>query len=193
MPSNIEYIKLEDGNNYDNNNKFLFFFNPGYFAKESCCGCTVKTGAQIISIFYVVSSLSNFFSSFESYSDMSIFISGVIFLIYFTAAVCIFLSSMSQNYSHSYTAYLIYAVIFLMNLLNSVIMSLLILLGLYSPMPGFSQIKIGFYYLITSLLVLTIQLYFVWIVYSFAIDLKEKAKTVPIFTLEEPLRNQEQV
>jgi hypothetical protein len=192
MSSNIDYNKLQDGNNYENTNKFLFVFTPGFTAHESCCGCSVKTGAQIISIFYIISSLTNFFSSFNSYSDWSVFLSGMIFLIYFTAGVCIFLSSMNQNYRHCYNAYLIYGILFIINFLDSVVISLLIFTRLYNPIQGFSHLKSGFYYMITSVFVLSLQLYFVWIIYSYAIELKEKSKSVPINTLEEPFRKREE-
>jgi hypothetical protein len=177
--------KLEE--NYNNqtksNEKFLFVFSPDHTAQEFCCGCSLKTGAFIISILQIISSLSSFTTALNLGSNFTLLTSGLVFLAYFSAGWLAYLSSINKDYKNCYTAYIIYAVIFLINLMDSLIISLLIFTGLYHPFYDLNCIRAFLLYMTSNIIVNTIQLYFVWIIYSFAISLKEKNEYVMLKTL----------
>jgi hypothetical protein len=157
--------------------KFLFFVTPSFLAQDACCGCSLKTGTQIISLIFLVASLSNFFTALRYGSIWSILITGIMLLLYFTACLMIFYSSMNYNYTAAYTAYLIYAVIFMLSLVDTVVMFLMMIFREYKPFgPHYVRGILG--YLVASIVILSIQLYMVWIVYSYAVHLKYKAHQI---------------
>jgi hypothetical protein len=182
MSSNVEYNRIQDQNIRDslsNEDKFLFLIKPDFTAKESICGCSLRTGSIIISILIMISNFSNFMESLQFESDSKVLINGLICLVYFSACVLIFISSMNNNYKHCFFAYIIYAISFIFNLLDTIIMTFLIFLGFYNPLRGLDFFRAGFVYLLSSLLILTIYLYFVWIIYSYYILLKDiKTNTI---------------
>lgn len=157
--------------------KFLFFVTPSFLAQDACCGSSLKTGTQIISLIFLVASLSNFFSALRYGSYWAIVISGIMLLLYFLACMMIFYSSMNYDYSSAYTAYLIYAVIFLLSLLDTIVMFFMMITRYYKPF-GYHYIRGSLGYLVASIIVLTVQLYMVWIVFSYAVHLKYKATQI---------------
>ena len=173
----------ENYNETKSNEKFLFVFSPDDTAKEFCCGYSLKSGAILICILQIISSLSSFITAVNIGSNFTLLISGLLFLSYFSAGLLAYLSSLNKDYKNCYTAYLIYSVIFLINLTDSLIISLLIFTGLYNPFYDLNCIRAFLLYVTSCIIVNTIQLYFVWIIYSFAISLKEKNEYVMVKTL----------
>lgn len=188
MSSNVVYNRIQDENirdSFSDEDKFLFLIKPDFTAKESICGCSLRTGSIIIAILIMISNFSNFMVSLQFESDSKVLINGLIFLVYFSACVLIIISSMNNNYKHCFYAYLIYAISFILNLLDTIIMTLLIFLGFFNPMRGLDFFRAGFLYLLSSMLILAIYLYFVWIIFSYYILLKDfKKNTINLLPQE---------
>lgn len=154
--------------------KFLFLMTPNFLAQDACCGCSLRSGAQIVSLIFVLASLSNLFSALRYGTVWSLTISAVLFLLYFLSCIMIFYSSMNFNHSYAYSAYLIYAFLFLLSVIDAIVMFFLIITNHFKPIDN-KYIRGGLAYLVVSIVVLSVQLYMIWIVYSFAIHLKYKA------------------
>jgi len=179
LVENKEGVKSKE-NFQDNHNetkfneKFLFLFSPKYTALVSCCGCSLESGAFLISILQIISSLSSFTAGLNTDSNFKILINGLLFLSYFTAGLLIYLSSINKDFKNCFSAYLIYVIIFLINVMDSLVISLLILVGLHNPFYDINSKRAFLLYVSMSIIFNTIQLYFVWIIYSYAISLKKE-------------------
>jgi hypothetical protein len=154
--------------------KFLFVLEPNNLAVDCCCGCSLKTGVQIISIFLIICSLSNFTASLQESSTLAILINMLSFLLYFTAGFYIFYSTMNFNYTYSKKAYLIYSIIFLVSLLDNILFLLMIISGNFKPLGEQDRIRTALIFLAAVLISMSIQLYLLWIVFSYSIHLKHK-------------------
>jgi hypothetical protein len=154
--------------------KFLFFFEPEVLSVDCCCGCSLKTGVQIIAILFVFASLSKFFSALHMSSLLEIFLSGLLFLLYFTAGVCTLYSSMTFNFIYAHTAYFIYALIFLFYLADDALLVIMVFTGLYKPLSSENLFVTGIVLFCALLITLSIQLYMIWIVFSYSIHIKHK-------------------
>jgi hypothetical protein len=155
-----------------NRDKFLFCFEPVTLAKESCCGCSLKTGVQMIALIFIAAALSNFFSALRTDSIFNLILSGFAFVLYFIAGVCVIYSTMSFSFIMAHTGYVIYAIVFIINAADNLIVLLLIFLGVYAPFGGSDSFKIGLVFLAAIACIIGIHLYLVWIVFSYAIHLK---------------------
>ena len=154
--------------------KFLFYFQPNDLAIDCCCGCSLKTGVQIIAIIFIIGALSNFFAALKMTSVTDLVISSISFLLYFAAGVCILYSSMTFNFVYARTGYYIYAVIFIISLLDNVIVLLFIFSGNYRPLGKESAFRTGLIFLSAILITASINLYMVWIIFCYSIHLKHK-------------------
>jgi len=154
--------------------RFLFFITPNFLAQDACCGCSLKTGSQIISLIFLIASLSNFFSALRYGSLWTIILSGLMLFLYFTACLLVFYSSMNYEFTPAYTAYVIYGLIFLLSLIDTIVILILLITRVYKPF-GDHYLKGSLGYLVASIVILSIQLYMIWIVYSYAVHLKYKA------------------
>ena len=105
LPSNPTNLVPRSSN--PDKDKFLFVFEPDNLAVDCCCGCSLKTGVQIISIFLIISSLSNFTASLHESSTLAVVVNMLSFILYFTAGFYIFYSTMNFNYTYSNTLYVI--------------------------------------------------------------------------------------
>jgi hypothetical protein len=154
--------------------KFLFFMEPNKLAVDCCCGCSLKTGVQIIAILYITAALSNFFTTIKMATLTDIAFSGFSFLLYFIAGVSILYSTMTFDFIYAHTGYFIYAVIFIVMLVDNLIVLILIFAGIYKPLGSTDQFRTGLLFLSAILITMAIQLYMVWIVFCYSIHLKHK-------------------
>jgi hypothetical protein len=164
---NSEHERLDN----INRDRFLFCFLPNSLARDCCCGCSLKTGVQIIAIIFIVAILSDFIASISMSSIIYVIISGILFALYLLAAVCIIYSTIKYNWAMAHTGYIIYAIIFLLNVLDNLIIIALILTGIYSPWGNSNGVSL-IIFIVAIVCILAIHLYMVWIVFSFAIHLK---------------------
>ncbi len=154
--------------------KFLFYFEPDTLAIDCCCGCSLKTGVLIIAILFVTASMSKFFSALHMFSLFDMMLSGLLFLLYFTAGVCILYSSMTFNFVYAHTGYFIYAIIFLFYVFDNLLLLILVISGIYKPMPTENLFVTGLVLLCAMLITISLQLYMVWIIFSYSVHIKHK-------------------
>lgn len=154
--------------------KFLFITDADKLALDCCCGCSLRTGVQIISLLFITGSMSNFFTAIRMHSAIGLFTSGFLFITYFFAGVCTLYSTMIHDYSYAYKGYFVYSVIFLYNVLEALVVSLLILTANYKALEGLDRTMATLIYLIAAGIVLSIHLYMLWIIFSYSIHLKHK-------------------
>jgi hypothetical protein len=151
---------------------FLFVFAPHDIAKEACCGCSLKTGVQIISLFYIVSNFSSFINTISSPHLLPFILSGIGFALYLIGGICLINSTMSYSYKNAYTGYFIYTILFLINLIDSIIVGLLLFSGYYGK--DVDYVQAGLIYCIAIIIVVAIHVYLLWIIFSFTVHLKHK-------------------
>ena len=96
------------------------------------------------------------------------------FILYLTAGFYIFYSTMNFNYTYSNKAYLIYAIIFLVSLIDNILFFFMILSGNFKPLGEQDRIRTALIFLAAVLISMAIQLYLLWIVFSYSIHLKHK-------------------
>jgi hypothetical protein len=154
--------------------KFLFYFTPEDIAVDCCCGCSLKTGVQIIAIIFIFGALSNLFAALRMTSYIDLIVTTLSFFLYFAAGVCVLYSSMTFNFVYAYTGYFIYAIIFLISLLDNIIVLLLIFSDMYKPLGNEPPFKTGLIFLSAILITVSINLYMVWIIFSYSVHLKHK-------------------
>jgi hypothetical protein len=154
--------------------KFLFYFTPEDITVDCCCGCSLKTGVQIIAIIFIFGALSNLFAALRMTSYIDLIVTTLSFFLYFAAGVCVLYSSMTFNFVYAYTGYFIYAIIFLISLLDNIIVLLLIFSGMYKPLGNEPPFKTGLIFLSAILITVSINLYMVWIIFSYSVHLKHK-------------------
>lgn len=154
--------------------KFLFYFTPEDIAIDCCCGCSLKTGVQIIAIIFIFASLSSLFTALKMTSLIDVIVTTLSFFLFFAAGVCVLYSTMTFNFIYAYTGYFIYAIIFIISLLDNIIVLLLIFSGIFKPLGNESAFKTGLIFLSAILITVSINLYMVWIIFSYSVHLKHK-------------------
>jgi hypothetical protein len=153
--------------------RFLFFFTPEEPALQAPCGCSLKTGAQIVALFFILCTFPGFLNSFNTNDIVTILFYLSASILYFIAGVCVIYSSLSYNYIYAHTASLIYNFCFLVNFLDYAVVIAMVFMGRYTPMPGpIDKITLGIYLSVSAAVILLIHLYLIWVVYSFMVHLK---------------------
>lgn len=154
--------------------KFLFLFQLDYLANQFFCGCSLRFGVQIISLLFLVASISKLFNTFSQVHVLNILASGAVFTIFLITGFCLMYSSTYYDPHLAFYGYFIYALIFYYLIFQSLAMLVFITLGLYNPL-GESDYMIKITIILVSiLLIFCFHLYFVWICFSFWIHLKNK-------------------
>lgn len=69
--------------------KFLFYFTPEDIAIDCCCGCSLKTGVQIIAIIFIFASLSSLFTALKMTSLIDVIVTTLSFFL-FLRLECVF-------------------------------------------------------------------------------------------------------
>jgi hypothetical protein len=118
--------------------------------------------------------LANLFAALRMTSYIDLIVTTLSFFLYFAAGVCVLYSSMTFNFVYAYTGYFIYAIIFLISLLDNIIVLLLIFSGMYKPLGNEPPFKTGLIFLSAILITVSINLYMVWIIFSYSVHLKHK-------------------
>lgn len=154
--------------------KFLFLITPQNLAIDCCCGCSLKTGVQIISLIFIAASLSNFFTALKMDSLIDLISSGLSFILYFIAGVCILYSTMSNKSAYSHLGYFIFSIIFIFQILDNLVVFILILAGVYSPVASEDKFEVAVIYLLAVMLVMSLHMYMIWIIFCYSIHLKHK-------------------
>jgi hypothetical protein len=154
--------------------KFMFVFEPFNLAYDCCCGCSLRTGVQIISILFIAGSVSNFLTALKMTSTIDLFLSGLFFVLYLIAGTCVLYSTISLNHVYALTGYYIFAMIFIFNLIDNIVVFFLIILGAYyyEIIPNEDIPIIALIYFLACAVILSIHLYMIWVVFSFSIHLK---------------------
>ena len=153
--------------------KFLFFFDPKIMdEKKFLFGLSLKTGVQIFSAILLIRSITLFFDIFSPTSFLMIFKNIIGFLIYITAAVYSFLSTIKNNYSFAKLSYLIVSCLFLLFSIIYVCKSIIKIFGFITPWDGdFLHLNFLEYILGYGALLLII-LYLIYILYHYMLELK---------------------
>ena len=147
--------------------KFLFLFSPE-ISEECICGCSQKTGVQIVSFFLLIVSILRFLESLTKNElfDMIIDIcfSGFFLLVAFFT----FYSTIGLKYDHAYIGYIVYSIIWILNFLIYCYHTIMII---FYCIINLNTNNLG--YIIGEGINLCISLYLIWIIYCFTMNLKK--------------------
>jgi hypothetical protein len=153
--------------------RFLFVFTPDEPALQAPCGCSLKTGSQLIALIFIICTFPTFLNSFNSSDIITILFYLSASILYFIAGVCVIYSSLSYNYIYAHTASLIYNFCFLINFIDYAVVIIMVFTGKYRPAAGaIDNYTLGLYLSIGVAIILLIHAYMIWIIYSFMVHLK---------------------
>lgn len=168
---------IKNFNNNTEKEKFLFFFTPDKVDFEFLCGCSLHTGAKVISILFIINSLFGiFFSGFNK--SVLLILSGLAFSIgYLVSGIFLYKSTITFEYSDAYFGYAVYAGIWIVELILTLSKLILIFFRIYNPFDEKTNFFIQFItYLASEFFSKIIALYFVWIVFCYSVNIKLNRK-----------------
>ena len=153
--------------------KFLFFFDPKIMdEKKFLFGLSLKTGVQIFSAILLIRSITLFFDIFSPTSFLMFFTNIIGFLIYITAAIYSFLSTIKNKYSFAKLSYLIVSCLFLLFSIIYICKSIIKIFGFITPWDG-DFLHLNFLeYIFGYGALLLIILYLIYILYHYMLELK---------------------
>lgn len=169
-----KYSELYDDEEIPNRNRFLFVFKPDKLANQFLCGCSLRFGVRLISLIFLTASLAKFISVYEQENLRRTITSALILLVFIVAAFSIIYSSINLDPYFAYVGLLIYTVIFYFYIVDNLLFMAFVAFGVINPYgANFSWISI---FLLDLLIIFSmiVHLYFVWICYSYWINLRDE-------------------
>lgn len=153
--------------------KFLFVFTPKRVAFDACCGCSLRTGVQLIAFLFVISRMANFMETLRQHgSKTELTVAFLALALDLIGSISLIYSTATLDYQYALIGYVIYAILFIVGVIVTIMNAVLIFFHLLSPLHAFSHLLSGLIYLVAATVVLLIQLYLIWIVYSYTVNLK---------------------
>lgn len=150
--------------------KFLLFFEPKKVINQACCCCTLKNGVKCLSVFFLFASGSAFIDSIKATSYLLVLVSIIYSVLYIVSAFYLFISAVNLNEIYAKVAYTCYEFIILIETTLAILSMILILIGIYQPFDNKTGIILSFFaFLISFTVILSIDLYFLWVIFSFRI------------------------
>ena len=155
-----------------NLDKFLFVFTPTKTDDECIFKIPLNIGVRVISIVLLISSLLEFLDALGKNEIWDLIIDVFFSVFFLVIAFFSFMSTINNNYDYSNVSYIVYALIYIIKVIEYIAKSVLIILGLVNPFgDSFFELK-GIWYIIGEGVYLFILLYFIWIIYCFRHHLK---------------------
>jgi len=172
---NTNYVNFSDLYNVQDlpsKERFLFLFKIDYLANQFLCGCSLRLGIQIISLVFLVASISKFFKVLHYDNLMKTILTGLLFLIYFIAGYCLIYSTIYNNPKYAYIGLAIYTVIFYIILFDNLLYIFINLFGILNPFDAIELFKDIIIFTFALAFFLLFHLYFLWVCYSYWLHLK---------------------
>ena len=147
---------------------FLFFFKLEILAKRCCCGCSLKTGVEIIAIIALLDSIVQLME--PSYSIFLITLIRLISLVIVsTGSILLFLSSNSFNLSMAFQGYWLYALKFYIDAFMMLLSMVLYFYDVY--FVHYYILSKAILYLLAYFIIVTFtiafKLYLIWVIFSY--------------------------
>ena len=155
-----------------NDEEFLFIFSFPKFEYDFWFGISLQKAVLLISFCFILSGASTFLSVLKTNNTFNFISSLSILSIYSIAFLLLLISSCNHSYVISYIAYLIYSGVLFVNILEVIVMSFLIAIGVYSPNGLENPIIKAFSFLLIGIMVSCVYMYFLWIIFCYVIHLK---------------------
>ena len=170
LPNNHDFELSRDNSS---NDSFLFIYTPKYLNVDSFCGCSLKSGIKIISIFLLFISISNFYTVLKEEKLHEMIFSTILSIFYLTSSIYLFLSTVYLDYQYAKIGYILFIFIFLVDTIEFIIAEFFIIYGIfhiYSTYPLLMEII----FFIIGFFTILIELYMLWISFCFMVHLKLK-------------------
>jgi hypothetical protein len=152
--------------------RFLFVFTPDEPAIQAPCGCSLKTGAQIIAIFFILCTGPAFMTAFKTFNLITMLFYLSAGILYLIAGIFILYSSFTYSYTYAHTASLIYYFCFVVNFIDYVVVLIMVFIGRYQVVSAMDAFTTGLYLASIVTLILLIHAYLLWVVFSYTVHLK---------------------
>jgi hypothetical protein len=153
--------------------RFLFVFTPDEPALQGPCGCSLKTGSQLIAIFFIICIIPAFMKSFYTNDLISVLFYLSASVLYLIAGICILYSSITYSYVYAHTASLIYSFCFVVNFIDYAVVLIMVFMGKYQVMTNLDNLTLVLYLASVITVILLIHAYLLWIIYSYMVHLKQ--------------------
>jgi hypothetical protein len=159
------------------NERFLFCITPTSLAMAAPCGCSLRTGAQLVALTFMISTIMPFIKAFQDGELWNLLYHGIICSLYLISGISTFYSSFTFTYEYAHTANFIYNFLFLMSVIDNILITFFIFRGDILPMGlEIPQATQALYYLAAACTVLLIHMYMIWIIFCFMVHVKNKRK-----------------
>lgn len=154
------------------NDHFFFIFTPKTVDIECCCYFCLRTAMKLLAVSFLFGATSSFMSAVKSVSPLIIIISVVMSLLSLVIAFYLFIAAVNLNAHYSNVAYVLFEIIILINLIEDLTAMVLLCLGIISPLGNQNVFLVLIIFVIVCLITVGVNLYFLWIVFSFKVHLK---------------------
>lgn len=164
-----------------NKEKFLLIFEPKQVENRVCCCCTLRNGIKCLSVFFLFSSGSCFIDSLKTGSKIWSLTSILYSVLYVVSAFYLFVSVVNLKEIYAKVAYVCYEIIILFQIALFFIFMILIILGAYKPFQNNENVilvLVGF--TISFAIIISLDIYFLWIIFSFRVLLIKGAAGVVV-------------
>ena len=169
----------------DPEKKFLFIFdyNMKTIANNFGFGCSLRLGVQVIAILFLITAFFDLICTFIEEKAIYIIISIIGVIIYTTVGVLLYCSVLNNNVNFAYISYLIFALIFIFKIVEALIIFILLLFGKavkigifeldFYPYHRSYSLLAAFIYLFVEINLLVVQLYLIYILFSYLVHLQK--------------------
>jgi hypothetical protein len=148
--------------------KFLYLFNIDLLAKRCCCGCSLRTGVEIIAVITIIDSMIKLIHPAYSYFFITL-IRFTSLLLSSIGSVYLFVSANSSNLDMAVKAYFLYVVNFYLDMLLVIASICLNFYDVYY-VHYFTFVNALLHviaYMMVLFFLIVLRVYFLWIVYSY--------------------------
>jgi hypothetical protein len=150
--------------------KFFFCISTENLAKTCCCGCSLKLGVQILSIFGIIGAVFSSVGFISNEGDTILFISIVFNIISLIGNIYLLKATLSKKANDAYTGYLCQLIVFSLTLIFFIIVLVIFFINSSLILKEFNHREITAFYIYLAYLFLInilIRFYYLWINFSF--------------------------
>lgn len=161
-----------------NDDEFLFCLIFPKFEYDFWCGLSLRTGVLLIGFMYVLCGVSTLLSVLQTNNNFNFYSSTILLSVYTINFILLIISSINNSFVVAYLSYLSYCGMLILNFGEVVVVTILILIGFYSPSGIENAIVKGVSFFLIGIMLSCLYIYFLWIIFCYAIHLKYERKNL---------------
>lgn len=188
LPPYVTYNQIAN----TNDDEFLFCLIFPKFEYDFWCGLSLKKGVLLIGFIFVLCGVSTLFSVLQTNNNFNFYSSVILLSVYTFNFILLIISSINNSFVVAYLSYLIYCGILILNLVEVVVVTILILIGFYSPNGIENAIVKGVSFFLIGIMLSCVYIYCLWIIFSYAMHLKYERQNLVSGEYEEKINRSDE-